>query len=205
MESTSDDEKPRSATEVILSLEQKTDLLFRMLATTDVTTKLMLDRLNKICSLLEGINSKFTPPQQNNLESSDTDEFKIYKEEVVSEPPVVVENSPKGNRRTARPETYPEETIEKVIPVVQAVLDPNGKSVFMAEVEIVNEDTHVVSKGRTTTAGKWQMPLPIGSYKVSILKRATANRKRLEYQGTFTVNSVEKPIQLDPAKLVPNG
>lgn len=201
MASPSDEDKPRKASEVVLELERKLDLMVKIAAGTDTNTKLLLDRLNKICNLLESIDSKLDGGAMSSSDFSP----EVPEKAVVSAPPIEVETAPLGSRRTARPETYPSEeerSSSKVIPIQQKVFDPAGKAVFMAEVEILNEDKSPAAKVRTTAGGKWQVPLPPGKYFVTILKRESGARKRMEYSGSFIVTNSDKPIELDPAKLV---
>jgi hypothetical protein len=167
---------------------------------TDTNTKLLLDRLNKICSLLERIDSKLEGQVSDSVSVPVSDSEK----EVISNFPIEVETSPLGARRTARPETYPaeeERSNVKVVPIHQKVVDTTGKSVYMAEVEILNEDRSLAAKLRTTAGGKWQAPLTPGKYFISIFKRENAARKRIEYKGHFIVTNSDKPIELEPAKL----
>lgn len=117
-----------------------------------------------------------------------------------------VETSPVGIRRTARPETYhePNPLQKKVTPVFQRVFDETGKKmIFMADVEILRaEDGSVITKTRTTAAGKWQAPLPPGRYQVNIMKRENAGRPRIKYSNSFEINESEAPIELEAAKLI---
>lgn len=193
--SQSDDDKPRKASEVLLGLERKFDLWVKIAAASDTNTKLLLNSMNKACALLERIEAKLgaVGPETANQPTVET---------FVSEPPIVVESEPKGSRRTARPETYEELPAGiKVVPIQQKVYDPTGKAVFMAEVEVYDENKNIITKLRTTAAGKWQVPLAPGKYFVSIFKRESGARKRLDYQSSFIVTESTTPIELEPARL----
>lgn len=76
------------------------------------------------------------------------------------------------------------------IPVMQRIVDKNGKSIFMAEVEITNKHTNIVeAKTRTNGVGKWQATLAPGDYKVSIRKREALNKQNIETSQDLSINT----------------
>lgn len=232
-------ESPRKASDVVIDLEQKVDLLTKLVYGNDLHSKLMLDRLNRIASSLEelvrlGRGTSGPANQQTNQveartgsgptrpsfvpaslgdQEGDFPSFRPQTEGDVSsvlihrEEPgfsMSVEKEPVGIRRTARPESYTEQSQnKKLTPVFQKVFDQTGnKMIFMADVEIYRAEDHSLAlKTRTTAAGKWQAPLPSGAYVVSIMKRENAGRKRLEYEKMFEVSESDSPIELEAAKL----
>lgn len=185
---------PRKASDIIIGLEGKFDMLVMLAKNNDANTKHLLGRMNKVCSLLENV------VEQLKLVNGIAPE--PVPEAVSEQPEIKVEKTPIGQRRTARPETYTEEKSAKVIPVEQKVFDNTGKAVFMAEVEILNwVDRSFVAKLRTTAAGKWQVPLQPGEYIVTITKRENGTRKKLFYTKEFSVTESSEPIKLESASL----
>ena len=178
----------RKASDILVSLEKKIDMMNRITAGQDLNSKLMLDRLNRICVLLEGI-SQFSQPSVTEPIVALEDVQDAESEAIVD--PIVVETNPTGFRRTARPESYPttEEfaSQDKVVAVAQKITWNDGKPALMAEIEIRDQERNLVAKSRTNTGGKWQAPLKPGNYTVVALKRESGNRKRMEYKGEFTV------------------
>jgi len=84
-----------------------------------------------------------------------------------------------------------------IVPVEQRVVDKNGKSVFLADVEIVDLSSgDQVSKSRTNGTGKWMAALPIGQYRVTIKKLESLTREKVESIQTVTVDGTQSPLKL---------
>ena len=78
------------------------------------------------------------------------------------------------------------------IQVTQRVVDKTNKSVFLAEVEIINIETGIViSKTRTNGAGKWAASLPLGKYKI-VLNKNMSKEKIEVVQNIIVDGSVSK-------------
>ena len=83
------------------------------------------------------------------------------------------------------------------IPVMQRCVDKNGKSVFLADVEIVDLSTaQPIFKTRTNGTGKWMASLGIGAYRVTINKRASQNKEKLEAVQDIQVDGAQSPLEL---------
>jgi hypothetical protein len=80
------------------------------------------------------------------------------------------------------------------IPVTQRCVDKNSKAIFLADVEIVDLSTmQPIFKTRTNGAGKWNAPLGIGSYRVTIRKRENVTKEKIEaVQDIHVDGSVSK-------------
>lgn len=78
------------------------------------------------------------------------------------------------------------------IPIIQRILDKNGKSVFMADVEVYDNIGNTIFKGRTNGSGKWMTSLPIGSYNAKISKRENLTKEKLTISVDFAVDEQEK-------------
>lgn len=88
-----------------------------------------------------------------------------------------------------------------VVSVVQRVTDKNGKSLFLADVEVIDKTSlEVVQKLKTNATGKWMCSLPVGSYSVVIKKRDPITKQvvdvgqNIEVQGN--VNPLELPLAI---------
>jgi hypothetical protein len=93
-------------------------------------------------------------------------------------------------------------TDKKKVPVIQRVVDKTGKSVFLAEVEIVNsENGDVELKTRTNGVGKWQASLNPGKYKVKINKRESLTKEKIEITQNVTIDGLSEKQEL-PAVIV---
>jgi len=83
------------------------------------------------------------------------------------------------------------------IPVMQRCVDKNGKSIFLAPVEIVDAMSgQPVFKTRTNGTGKWMASLGIGRYRVTITKQATLNKEKLEAVQDIQVDGTQSPLEL---------
>lgn len=83
------------------------------------------------------------------------------------------------------------------IPVQQRTVDRNGKSIFLADIEITNYSTgDFVYKTRTNGAGKWMASLVPGVYKVFLKKKENLTKEKLEAMQTIEVDGTTSPLEL---------
>jgi len=97
----------------------------------------------------------------------------------VKEPLASKENSKKGG-----------------IPVIQRVVDKNGKSIFLADVEVLDSTGEQAHKTRTNAVGRWTASLSEGQYKVVIRKLESTTRERLESVQNIVVDKSSSPFEL---------
>ena len=87
--------------------------------------------------------------------------------------------------------------VQNAVPVVQRVVNGDGKSVFLADVEVVDMSTsQPVSKTRTNGTGKWMASLGIGAYRVTIRKKGTATNGKMEAVQDVQVDGTQSPLEL---------
>jgi hypothetical protein len=84
---------------------------------------------------------------------------------------------------------------EKKVPVTQRVQDNNKKDLFMAEINLISNEGHVL-KTKTNAMGKWQAQLPPGKYLVKVSKMDTALQKKLEAEQDIVVPNSNSSITL---------
>jgi len=85
------------------------------------------------------------------------------------------------------------------IPVQQRTVDKNGKSIFLADIDIVSGDTgEPIYKTRTNGAGKWFASLPVGKYKITLRKKEslTKDKSSLEAVQEILVDGNSSPLEL---------
>lgn len=244
------EKETRKATDVILDLESKIEILLSLVRNQDLNIKLLSNKLNSVMErldknssnkiIVEAVNTIPTPqlPDNKNIAVSPEDGLAI-------------ENNPVGFRRTSRPETFSgdqsflnknsqspnvvfpmqlpkmaenatvnaevvvpaqatglnksdkskkevkEEPKSNSVPVVQRVVDKTGKSIFLAEIEIVNLlNGEVINKTRTNGTGKWMASLPIGNYKTIIKKRDSMTKEKVEVSQDIQVDGMSSPLEL---------
>lgn len=82
------------------------------------------------------------------------------------------------------------------IPVKQRVVDSSGKSIFLADVEIFDENNQSKAKTRTNGNGKWSASLPIGNYKIVIKKRDSLTKEGKEILQQVQIDGTKTPMEL---------
>lgn len=247
--------EPRKATDVLLDLESKIEILLQIIRSQDLNIKLLSNKLNLVIEKLEKqpiSSSKIMVEAVNTLTSPITNAAPEPEKNITisSDFNIVSDSSPQGFRRTSRPETFAGDNVylksgdesvtrfpmqipksptnkasnkaaevvvpnsspsenktannsentkssQNGIPTVQRVVDKNGKSIFLAEVEILNSSNNEsVFKTRTNGTGKWMASLPIGSYRVIIRKRESVSKEKLEAGQTIVIDGSQSPLEL---------
>lgn len=83
------------------------------------------------------------------------------------------------------------------VSVIQRVVDINGKSVFLAEIEIINSSLEVINKFRTNGAGKWTASLPCGQYNIEVKRKdPLANNKEMKASQSINIDGTINPLSL---------
>lgn len=83
------------------------------------------------------------------------------------------------------------------IPVMQRMVDGTGKSIFLADINIIdNSSKESIFKGRTNGTGKWFASLTVGEYTVIMSKRNAATKEPMEIRQTIQVDGTKSPLEL---------
>jgi hypothetical protein len=131
------------------------------------------------------------PPGRSSLDMPVTD----VKAPVQPKPKTATAKPPVSTQPAQKSQT--EIAAHGIIPVEQRVVDKNGKSVFLAEVEIVDVQLgEQIFKSKTNGTGKWMAPLPIGRYAVTIKKLESLTRAKVETTQTIDVDGIQSPLKL---------
>lgn len=201
----------RKATDILLELENKVNALLVLANSQDLLIKIMSNKLNK---LLDEQNVQEQP--KFSIESENSTLIKVEGGSSIK-----MEESPFGDRRTSRDEVKnvikaeaPMPTIQleempssplkeapslngEVIPLIQRIVDKNGKAVFLADVEIIDSETlKVIAKIRTNGTGKWMYSLNPGKYKIKITKKESLTKSKIESYQEVDVKQGSSKIDL---------
>lgn len=85
------------------------------------------------------------------------------------------------------------------VSVTQRVTDKNGKAVFLAQVESINLETgEKIEMVRTNGVGKWANKFGPGKYRVTISKRQSVSKEKLEVSQDIYVDGRQPVIELPP-------
>lgn len=236
--------EPRKASDLLLDLESKVDILLSIVRSQDLNIKILSNKLNSVLEKVQQTNSVAAP--QYNVEAVNTqipihslfstEESDNKQIAVSAEDKLPLEENPKGFRRTSRPETYsgdqsylpakkeakpaevvvqakkpqpPPQAVQETVPnkkftsgsvpVQQRTVDKNGKSIFLADIDIVSADTgEPIYKTRTNGAGKWFASLPVGKYKITLRKKESLSKDKssLEAVQEILVDGNSSPLEL---------
>jgi hypothetical protein len=205
----------RKATDVLLSIESKIDTVLSLYKSLSFDIKILSNKVNYIVEKQphEKISQQIKPTDFS-INNNNNNLINVKKEDVLP-----ATDYPVGFRRTSRPETYVTDQTDTLITcsseqdtdfkdyksnsllpvnVVQRIVDKNGKSLFLAEVEIISSNNpSEVIKTRTNAAGKWQAQLTPGEYKVFIRKRESVTKNKIETFQTINVDGTESLLNLD--------
>lgn len=112
--------------------------------------------------------------------------------EVIVQPKQQAKQAPQAPKAPTKPTQ-----VQNAVPVVQRVVNRDGKSIFLADVEITDMATsQPVFKTRTNGTGKWMASLGTGSYRVSIRKKGTSTSERMEAIQDIQVDGSQSPLEL---------
>ena len=218
-------EESRTGSALLLDIEAKISTLLEIAIAQDLSIKILSNKLNSLNAILANQanqanqGQKAVPPTQGGpmIEAVDTSRIMINSENIVQ-----VETSPVGFRRTSRADTYeqPPAPVQPVkaeiivptpefkdyeakpkqqanaVPVIQQVVDKNNKSLFLANVEIIDLATNEMQKTRTNGVGKWSRSLTPGNYKVIIKKQEKSTGQYIDMSQEITVTGEITPYTL---------
>ena len=119
--------------------------------------------------------------------------------EVMSAPLPPKQTSNERNATEPREQQQAKTMTQNAIPVYQRITDAKNKSIFLADVEIIDRTSgETVHKTRTAATGKWQAALPVGEYKVMITKREGLNKDKPALQSIqdITIDGTKSPLEI---------
>ncbi len=87
--------------------------------------------------------------------------------------------------------------LQNAIPIQQRGVNASGKSLFLADVEIIDASTmQSIFKTRTNGTGKWMASLGVGNYRVIIRKLEAATKEKLEVTQDIEIDGSQSPLEL---------
>lgn len=174
---------PRSAVDILLSIEQKLILLEQRFQNSENNIKLLLAKQNKNISTSETVINK------DNFENrKKTNEF----EKLAESKGIDLGLKDKKNQSS--------NTVKKGNEMVSQLVQYNdGSLVFMATVEVTDQNGRI-NKTRTNTKGRWSLVLGPGDYMVHISTNypPSAGKKNVDMKYSVNVPPSENPVELNP-------
>lgn len=87
--------------------------------------------------------------------------------------------------------------VQNAIPVEQRVVNGHGKSLYLADVEIIDlSSMQSIFKTRTNAMGKWMAALGAGQYRIIIRRMETTTKERMEVTQDIEVDGTQSPLTL---------
>lgn len=219
--------EPRKATDVLTSLEHKVDTLLGIVRTLELNIRIVSNKLNDLLEKnqesipkikVEAVDVSYINPENKlELENNPKGFRRTSRPETFSgdnsylQKPSEVKKTPEQNTVLVPPEAMKnnvfipeqqvplkqEQLIQNAIPTVQRIVDRNGKSVFLADVEIIENTTgNTVFKTRTNGTGKWMASLAIGNYITIVRKRESVSKEKIEIKQNIQVDGSKSPLEL---------
>lgn len=83
----------------------------------------------------------------------------------------------------------------------------DNSPVYLATVELIDENGSLINQTRTNTKGRWMLALAPGSYQVHVLKRfpPDSGKKPIDVTYPIVIPQSDKPIELNPLTLNGDG
>lgn len=186
----------RKASDIILALEEKVNTLIKIVSVYDMNIKLILDRVNKVSAYIDRIQAELDQEA-----AASTDINNATQIHVDADNNIPMSDIPINNIRTSRTEPISDPNVsdDKKVPIIQRITDGTGKDLFMAEITVIDDNSKVILKTKTNTAGKWQAYLKPGNYTVNMIKTNAATKEKLEGKQHINVPSSNTTITLPSA------
>lgn len=199
----------RTATEILVDIENRLITLEKRDINIETLLKLLLAKFNKSPSLIPQAikdvsieNSVVVPSVKSSVFEKMAADFGIDLNSnqnivpVVSNTEAMVEAEVRGTVRGQRGV----KTVDNSKASVSQNVTKNNLPVLLANVEIFDLNGELVNKTRTNPKGRWLSPLAPGEYKVHIQKEYPADSGRGSVDTTYQINvpRSDKPLELEP-------
>ncbi len=210
----------RKATEILLDLEERIKIVEGRIQNSENLLKIMLGRLNangitpqtspsprvsppvinkenfedrpvthKFSDAAERIGIKIEEPEPKQI----TEVFTAQPAQPLSDPDEIIEAPIRGNARGQRGPKFSGAKAS-----VSQVLTVGETPLFLANIEILDEQGVLINQARTNTKGRWLMALAPGNYQVHVSKRFPPDSGRPPIDTVYPINipSSNKPMEL---------
>lgn len=184
----------RTATDVLLDIETKLNVLEKRSANIEYLLKSLLSKTN---AAPQTVNVPYIPSEQVVK--------KVGKfEELANSYGIAVEAGSDLEEATTRTvatrgQRGPKPNNVAKSTVSQVVLN-NNAPLFLANVDILDKNNQLVSQTRVDTKGRWRLALEPGDYQVHITKRYPPDSGKTQIDTMYQINipPTDIPLELDP-------
>ncbi len=207
----------KKITEVIQEIKMEVDEVLAYIRNMDLKYTLILDRLNRLTSPINNTLSNSVKSQSSKEFSKESPEIIFPEHSPViksdsslksklqsaleqaqqdqeAEDQITVATQQDGKRRNLRQHS---ENQNRQIPTHQRIVYPDGKPVYMANVEIIDLITqNLVKQTKTNQTGKWLASLVPGEYQVKISKGSNSLKSKVELDYRVTIPNQDSTVDL---------
>lgn len=205
------EEDKRTATDILLSIESKLIKLEGRVQNSEYLLKTLLGKINKQSVSTAQSSSKPTI-YESDIINKDNFENRIktnkFVEIAASQGVSLEDNSGVVNfsndleEASLRGEARGQRGVKLKGPKssVSQVLNRGNDILFLANIEVLDENNELVSQTRTNTKGRWMMSLAPGDYQVHVTKRFSpdSGKRPIDTMYQIMVPKSDKPIELEP-------
>lgn len=210
-------EEKQSATDLLLSLERKIDLILKYYKNMDNNLKLVLNQINSQKSEnVTIVDKKVSIPEElkvinkdnfeNRIKTNKFEEFAASRgidasSETEEESDDKLLDSPSGRGNLSQRGVKAVTKTGGKSVITQSIINKDGNNLYLASVEITDAVTgDLIKQCRTNTAGKWMAQLQPGDYTVKITKQFPAEKNMAPINVTYNVTTPPslKPMELNP-------
>jgi len=206
----------RTATEILLAIEASLSVLEKRVQNSENLLKLLLSQRNNVATPVAPPQSDTgfinkdnfdTRPKTNKFATLaakqgvavDTDEMVAKGSDLPPDPEGadMVEAPYRASNVRGQKKTKSNKSS------VSQVLSCGNSPLFLANVEILDNNGQLISHARTNAKGRWLMALAPGSYQVHVVKRYPPESGKKPVDSTYQIKIplLDKPMELDPLSL----
>lgn len=202
----------RTATEILLAIEASLSVLGKRVKNSETLLKLLLSQKNNPPESTQNTGIPKSDPGFINKENFETRPKTNKFAELAAKQGIVVEAKPSdlppdpdGTDMVEAPYRAATSRGQRTKPKggkssVSQVLSCGNSPLFLANVEILDQDGQLVSHARTNAKGRWLMALAPGNYQVHVVKRypPESGKKPVDTMYQIKIPLLDKPMELDP-------
>lgn len=196
----------KTITEVIQAMDNKINQILQAVNLNVYQYNLILEKLNKFSILSKDLIDKKSvatnPPQKEEVivkqppkpSQAETSKSPFYQPSDLKQKITAALAEAQKDRLELK-EKKIEIDFKRNVQTHQKICYADGKPMFQANVDILDETETVIKQLKTNQSGKWTSPLVPGEYKIRITKGANTNRAKIE--NTYHISIPPDQLTLD--------
>jgi len=168
----------RKASDILLDLENKIELLIKRIDNQDLLLKAQHNKVNELIRILTKLSESSDKKVSSSVKIVNPDApKKIQNIEAVKQPAIPVQPELKSKESIEEFKDYGNEKFK----ITQRVIDMSGKALYLVAIQIINlADNSSVARPTTKGNGKFSVDLPAGKYRFKYSKQIDLNSARME-------------------------